>query len=264
MLGSGYMIDHRIPKVTLIYSTPLALAEIGARVCYDSFNLSENNLVKFFKNDIGHFKDKVKIDGDIDGSEVLDKLAWVHFHHSVLEHVNLSYFIQNIPRNVVLEFNRSRTGVSTSQKSSRYTIDVLINSFLDTIENPLGITNLEATTFHTVVKNNISVTDKDTVLNITKYLFDALYLLHSTEELIKDLKGGKKKHQNDRVKFILPECWVMDGLWTFNLRALEHFLKLRNNGSAYYGIREVAEEIIRVTPQKYLDLIIKNSNEDSN
>ena len=52
----------------------------------------------------------------------------------------------------------------------------------------------------------------------------------------------------------------MDGnniMWTFNLRALKHFIDLRKGGNAYYGIREVVETILEATPQKYLDLCVK-------
>jgi len=50
---------------------------------------------------------------------------------------------------------------------------------------------------------------------------------------------------------------MLEGIWTFNLRALKHFIDLRTAGSAYYGIQQVAQSIIDVTPQKYLDLCIK-------
>lgn len=240
------MVAHKLPKATLLYLTPLAVAEIGGRVCYDSFESSEHSIVKFFKNDPEHFINTSK-DEDIPSSELLYKLAHVHFHHSVLEHIQLSYYIKDVPRNVVIEANRSRIGVATSQKSSRYTIDDLVNAWV------LGSTRK----FREVVEVNVNIIDSKQLTIISDYLWESLKLLNEQETLVADLKGGKKKHQNDRVKFILPECWVLEGVWTFNLRSLKHFLDLRLNGSAYYGIQEMAQAIVNVTPKKYLDLITK-------
>lgn len=240
------MVAHKLPLATLLYVTPLAVAEIGGRVCYDSFDASENNLVKFFKHMPEHFINTSK-DEDVPSSDLLYKLAHVHFHHSVLEHIQLSYYIKDVPRNVVIEANRSRIGVATSQKSSRYTIDDLVNAWV------VGSTRK----FYSVVEGNINVTDPKQLKVISEYLWESLRLLDNQEKLIADLKGGKKKHQNDRVKFILPECWILEGVWTFNLRSLKHFLDLRLNGSAYYGIQEMAQAIVNVTPKKYLDLITK-------
>ena len=56
----------------------------------------------------------------------------------------------------------------------------------------------------------------------------------------------------------------MDGnniMWTFNLRALKHFVKLRSSGSAYYGIKEITETIPEHTPHKYKKAYEKSINE---
>jgi hypothetical protein len=95
------IVAHKTPKATLLYCTPLAVAEIGGRVCYDSFESSENSVIKFFKQNPEHFIHTTK-DEDILSSDLLYKLAHVHFHHSVLEHIQLSYYIKDIPRNVIM------------------------------------------------------------------------------------------------------------------------------------------------------------------
>jgi len=231
---------HNIPTVKLLHVTPLKVAELAARVCYDSFEQSEHELIRNYENS----------GKDIPSSDILNKLSWVFHHESVMEHINLSFYIKKIPRNVVLELNRHRL-ISTSQKSSRYTLDVLINAYV----KERG--NFEANGFRECVENNISVSDTGLVTEICDYLWNCLEVLNKDEELIANLTGSKKKAQNDRVKVILPECWVMDGIWTINLRSLKNFLDLRSNGAAYYGIREVADAIIDVIPGKYLELIRK-------
>lgn len=235
------IVKHKSPKVSLLHITPLKVGEIAARVCYDSFNMSEHELIR----DKDFFSEK-----DIEKSEILNKLFWVNFHESVGEHINVSFYIKDLPRNVALEMNRHRI-CSTSQKSSRYTIDDLINAFISCKYR------LDYTKFREVVTKNISITDKKFIDDICDYLWMSLGHLDSQETLLPDLKGSRKKAQNDRVKFILPECWLMDGVWTFNLRSLKNFLKLRSSGSAYYAIQEVANLILEVLPSKYKELIWK-------
>jgi len=49
----------------------------------------------------------------------------------------------------------------------------------------------------------------------------------------------------------------VDMVVTFNLRSLKNYFVLRDSGAAYFQIRWLAQEMMKVTPQKYLDLIIK-------
>lgn len=238
------MVDHKKPKACLLHATPLAVSEVASRMCYDSFAGSENNIVKFFKHDPEHFINTAK-DEDIPHSDLLYKLTKTEFHTSVLEHISLSYYIKDVPRNVVIEANRHRIGIATTQKSTRFTIGDLVDAWL----------RKDIFDFHGIVKNNVSVTDSKYLEELTSYLWESLDTLNTLEPLEADIKGSRKKAQNDRVKFILPECWVLEGVWTFNLRSLKHFLELRKKASAYYGIQEMAESIIEVTPKKYLDLI---------
>ena len=106
-------MEYKKPKVQLLHATPLWVSEGAGRVCYNSFDMSENEQMKAFPN----------VETDIESSELLEKLSWVHHHESVLEHTSLSFYIQNVSREVVIEWNRHRIGMPTSQKSTRYTIE---------------------------------------------------------------------------------------------------------------------------------------------
>ena len=44
---------------------------------------------------------------------------------------------------------------------------------------------------------------------------------------------------------------------TINLRSLKNFFTLRDSASAYFQIQWLAQEMKKVTPDKYLDLIVK-------
>jgi thymidylate synthase ThyX len=108
-----------------------------------------------------------------------------------------------------------------------------------------------------IVAENIIVSNDAWIDIETDTLMSKLELYHLEEPLVKGLTGSKKKKQNDRVKRCLPETWTTKCVLTFNIRALKHFVELRDSGSAYYGIRELALGIISQTPDKYMRFIRK-------
>ena len=191
---------------------------------------------------------------DIENSPLLNKLTWDVQHESVNEHINLSYHLVDISREVIIEMNRHRIGIGTSQRSTRYTLDTLVNRWCALRDNHTPETH---DLYHLAIAKNIVDLDETMVAITADYIFRKLFVYNEEQPLIKGLTGSKKKKQNDRVKRCLPEVWLMEGIWTFNLRALKHFIDLRKGANAYYGIREVVEAIIEATPQKYLDLCLK-------
>jgi thymidylate synthase (FAD) len=80
---------------------------------------------------------------------------------------------------------------------------------------------------------------KDTILNIFR-------------------SGKKKRNVGDAFKHIVNDNWKVDMVVTFNLRSLKNYFTLRDSGAAYFQIRWLAQEMKKVTPKKYLDLIVKN------
>lgn len=245
-------MDYKKPNVTLLHATPLNVAEIAARSCYNSFLLSEHEA-------ISDFPITKMLGEDITSSAVLDKLVWVHHHESVVEHVHLSYFIENISREVLIEMNRHRIAVETSQQSTRYTMEAVVDAWIDFRD----IDTREAWgIFVDTVADFITDTNPHMIYTTANYIAGKLTVYDIEEPLIKGLTGSKKKKQNDRVKRCLPEVWLTKGVWTFNLRSLKHFMSLRDSGAAYYGIREVAQAIINATPEHYLQYIRKVKHDD--
>jgi len=98
-----YHITYQKPKVTLLQESGLGVAEIAARTCYDSFENSENECVK-------HAMEQLDTDAinKIEKSDLLANLAWVHHHHSIIEHATLSYLIRGTSRGVLQEHARHR------------------------------------------------------------------------------------------------------------------------------------------------------------
>lgn len=245
-------MNYKKPEVKLLHATPLALGEVGARSCYNSFTLSENESIKNFENDM-----ELPFD-DIESSALLDNLVWAYFHESVTEHISLSFFIKNVSREIVIELNRHRIGIATSQKSTRYTMEGVVNAWIDYNYSRIPDLAKYWRLFVNEVGQNVVDDDLEMITITARYISDKLKVYNSEYPLVSGLTKSKKKVQNDRVKRCLPETWMLQGLWTFNLRALKHFIKLRDFGSAYPPMQELAQEILKQVPKRYLNLIKKS------
>ena len=80
----------------------------------------------------------------------------------------------------------------------------------------------------------------------------------NSEALFNALEDGKKKRNvGDAFKHVVTDNFKVDMVITFNLRSLKNYFTLRDSGAAYFQIRWLAQEMMRKTPSKYLDLIIK-------
>ena len=119
-----YNIEYEKPKVTLLQESGLGVAEIAARTCYDSFENSENECVKNAMEELD-----TKAINAIDESELLSNLAWVHHHHSIIEHATLSFLVEGTSRGVLQEHARHRLQ-AISVRSTRYTMSSVINAFV--------------------------------------------------------------------------------------------------------------------------------------
>lgn len=268
-----YHIEYEKPKVTLLQQSGLGVAEIAARTCYDSFENSENDCVKSAMEHLD--TDAIN---NIDDSDLLSNLAWVHHHHSIIEHATLSFLVQGTSRGVLQEHARHRLQ-AISVRSTRYTMSSVINAFTASQEHEDGFTFfLEKV----LLLNLFVITDKN-YLQIEirsiydKFMFqytrDADYLkgavAKSSLPFIEEFKGNavalyaalekgkKKRNVGDGFKHIVSDNWKVDMVVTFNIRSLKNYFDLRDSGAAWFQIQWLAEEMKKVTPLKYLKLIDK-------
>jgi thymidylate synthase (FAD) len=269
-----YYIKYEKPKVTLLQESGLGVAEIAARTCYDSFENSENNCVK----DAMTTLDTQAINA-IEDSDLLSNLAWVHHHHSIIEHATLSYLIQGTSRGVLQEHARHRIQ-AISVRSTRYTMSSVINAFTASLESQEGyIFFLE-----TLLTLNLFVIVEKAYLEIEiraiydkcmfqyqrnpNYRTDAVaksslvfIQTHSgdAKALYEALQNGKKKRNvGDGFKHIVSDNWKVDMVVTFNIRSLKNYFDLRDSGAAWFQIQWLAQKMKEVTPLKYLKLIDKS------
>jgi thymidylate synthase (FAD) len=268
-----YQIEYKKPKVTLLQESGLGVAEIAARTCYDSFENSENPSIK---NAMNHL-DTDAINS-IDDSDLLSNLAWVHHHHSIIEHATLSYLIQGTSRGVLQEHARHRLQ-AISVRSTRYTMASVINAFVASLESedPFAFFLKKLLQLDLFV-----IADPDYLAIEIQAIFDKLMFQYERDEefvvsavaksslpYINDNKGdaqilfnllqaGKKKRNvGDKFKHIVSDNWKVDMVVTFNIRSLKNYFDLRDSGAAWFQIQWLAQAMKEVTPVKYLKLIDK-------
>jgi len=268
-----YQITYERPKVTLLQQSGLGVAEIAARTCYDSFENSENECVKTAMEHLD--TDAVN---NIEDSDLLSNLAWVHHHHSIIEHATLSFLIRGTSRGVLQEHARHRLQ-AISVRSTRYTMSSVINAFVASLEEESG--------FHFFLNTLLDldlfvITDKAYLEIEIRTIYDKLMFQYQRDEnfinnavaksslpFLEEFKGdaeklydalqcGKKKRNvGDGFKHIVSDNWKVDMVVTFNIRSLKNYFDLRDSGAAWFQIQWLAEEMKKVTPKKYLKLIDK-------
>ncbi|OHE05106.1 MAG: thymidylate synthase [Sulfurimonas sp. RIFOXYD12_FULL_33_39] len=271
-----YGINYSKPEVVLMQDTGIGVAEAAARTCYDSFQNSENESVKYIQNYMPDDSTCKEIN-DIQESSLLDDLAWTHFHHSILEHANLSFLIRGTSRGVLQEHARHRIQ-AISVRSTRYTMSSVINAFVAShlsknreffidkiLDFDMFVTcdkeynKIEAATIYDKLEFQFKRVEDFYEIAVAKSSLGFLEeFKNSSEVLFEALESGKKKRNvGDAFKHIVTDNWKVDMVVTFNLRSLKNYFTLRDSGAAYFQIRWLAQEMMRATPSKYLDLIIK-------
>lgn len=307
MTETVHGIEYSHPQVVLLQDTGIGTSELAARTCYDSFNASENEAVIYtntalkipLKEDVRPIEvaTYVRWQEDINGiehSDLLDTLAWTHFHHSILEHANLTYLIRGTSRGVLQEHARHRIqGISV--RSTRYTMSSVINAFVagntrldeedrrrffvhKLLEMDLFITKdiaynrLEASSIYDKLLYQYNMIGENEFYNIalskdaiTNYWKNGKpgehhppFSYEVSLGIFKSLESSKKKRNvGDAFKHIVTDNWKVDMVVTFNLRSLKNYFQLRDSGAAYFQIQWLAKAMKEVTPSKYLDLIVK-------
>lgn len=268
-----YHIEYEKPKVTLLQESGLGVAEIAARTCYDSFENSENACIKRAMKHLD--TDAIN---NIDDSDLLANLAWVHHHHSIIEHATLSYLIQGTSRGVLQEHARHRLQ-AISVRSTRYTMSSVINAFVASKESE------ESFSFFLeklLGFNLFVITDRNYLEIEIKAIYDKLQFQYEKDSdflknaiaksslpFIEECKGdsetlfqafqmGKKKRNvGDGFKHVVSDNWKVDLVVTFNIRSLKNYFDLRDSGAAWFQIQWLAKAMKDVTPLKYLKLIDK-------
>ena len=272
-----YQIEYEKPTVTLLQESGLGVAEVAARTCYDSFDNSENESIR-------NAMDTLDIDAinAIENSDLLSNLAWVHHHHSIIEHATLSYLVRGTSRGVLQEHARHRLQ-AISVRSTRYTMSSVINAFVASLQIQDGfefflekVLALKLFVISDEAYRTIEIRAIYDKLNY-QYQKDEAFIQNAVakssiplieehqedaEALYTALENGKKKRNvGDAFKHIVSDNWKVDMVVTFNIRSLKNYFDLRDSGAAWFQIQWLAQAMKEVTPKKYLKLIDKKHKE---
>ena len=271
-----YGIKYTKPEVVLLQDTGIGVAESAARTCYDSFTNSENGVIQEIEHRLPD-EQMCEAINSIEESELLDDLAWTYFHHSILEHANLSYLIRGTSRGVLQEHARHRLQ-AISVRSTRYTMSSLINAFVASKQGggkefftkivlayDMFVTcdatynRIEIAAMYDKLAYQSEIVDDFYAISVAKSSLPLLEEFSGDSQGLYDaLQAGKKKRNvGDAFKHIISDNVKVDMVVTFNLRSLKNYFTLRDSGAAFFQIQWLAKEMIKVTPKKYLDLILK-------
>ncbi len=271
-----YGITYSQPKVVLLQDTGIGVAEAAARTCYDSFENSENEVIKQIESSMPE-ADECSAINSIEDSTLLSDLAWTYFHHSILEHANLSFLIRGTSRGVLQEHARHRIQ-AISVRSTRYTMSSVINAFVASKhggDREFFIDKISDFDMFVTIDREYNKIEIGAIYDKLEFQsqrvedFLDMAVAKSSLSFVEELSGNaqalfealeagkKKKNVGDAFKHVITDNVKVDMVVTFNLRSLKNYFTLRDSGAAYFQIRWLAQEMMRVTPSKYLDLIIK-------
>ena len=150
-------------------------------------------------------------------------------HESVLEHITLTYEINNLSRACLQELARHRH-ISLSVESTRHTLK---KKFFD---DDFFI--------------NASVSMPETYFGRFVRTIDYLRELNSEFKLT-----------NDELKYYIPEFWPTNLVLTANVRELRHIVKLRTSPAALKEFQDLARKFVEVLPDDFKYLLEDCVNE---
>ena len=188
-------------KVRLLEITqnPISVIYCAARQCYSNLNMTD---VYPLEEDTEEHKLKLI-------NHVLNS-----GHHSVLEHVNLTFAISGISRNTSHQIVRNRIA-SFSEKSQRY-CNVKDSNFVIPPE----------------IQKNEELNNK------------FIEMVNKNKEIYNYLVSNNIKEEDAR--FILPSCIETALVVTYNVRELIHIFSDRLCSLAQWEFRNVANEMLKI------------------
>lgn len=221
-------------EVRVVDHFKLSNAVIAARTCWNSFHKG------------GNYVEPTDNISEAD-KELLQRLLFKEKHTSILEHIYYSFSIKGIARLCLQELVRHRIA-SYSVRSSRYTLKELKS------EKPF----LEASLDNYTYSYNYDRASKYIEFNDE---VSSKYQVNQLELLREEIADGVSL---DDAKYLLPESYLTDLVWTINVRSLRNFLQLRLSKSAHKAIRSLAKAVYEAIPAEHKFLFEDIANENSN
>ena len=220
-------------EVKLLHVTPMNILMRAIRTCYESHENSDSRWELVENKSFANYGQHEYILGPKD--RTLIQRIIESGHHSTLEHITFNFEVLGMSRLCLQEWARHRIA-SLSVKSTRYTIKELKD------EAPFSEKDRDKD-FERAAKY-INFTGKDRLDDIS---------IESLEKLRVMVEIGTCT--NDEVKYIIPDCYKTNLIWSINLRSLRNFLSLRLSTKAHFEIRNIARAVWHEVPKEYRFMI---------
>lgn len=149
--------------------------------------------------------------------EYTERTAIQKNHWSITEHVTLNFLIAGLPRTTLLELERHRAGTAFSFRSTRY-VDTWLEFAIPPLMREDGLA--------------IDIFEEEVHRAVGEY-----------EWFLKFYKDEPKKRRTEAARSILPNSLTADGMFSCNINALKHIMKLRRHKDADASMIEFADEV---------------------
>lgn len=196
---------------------PEALLEVAGRLCYRSWEPGLNpNVTRVRKS-----------------NEYIEKSIMASEHHSVLEHISITFLFQDVSRVFTHELVRHRLS-AFSQESMRY---VRLDDIHFYIPEDIAqdFPHVAAMMEEWFIQNS----------DVQKQLASMFNLDDP------NMTFEKKKYLTSFMRRFAPDGLLTSILWTTNLRNLRHVIKLRTSPAAEVEIREVFNKVYSIAQELY-------------
>jgi len=240
------MIIKLMPKVTVVAQTNFTdhpnydipdggddftrLGAFAAKGCYDSFG----------KN--GRSNDQNQL-------AILE-----HRHGSVLEHLNITLFIEGITRGLSLELNRHRS-FAISQRSTRYTAEedscIVLEPYFAELFRSVTPAFKEQSGFFGSLAEHIDKEERDLLLDHLNSQYKAILSYQRQVETLMEMNPNNltgfdlRKWARGKARNVLPHGIETRGTWTNNIRGWRWFIESRSDRHAEPEIRVLADVVLK-------------------
>jgi len=276
------------PKSSLIFSSPLLLAEISARQCYDSFDYLDFNyekisddmydkIIKFYNDDIYSKDELIKNIVNFNNLSSKDKDIIKNMKKDILKYLFSKYpdvVLNNT--NVNVEFIRG-LGINKKHESIlehvvlTFKIEYPRNVLQELSRHRIGVSPSVKSTRYTLTELRKMFKNKNSFSDILEYVIKNSGLQDDdineilTSYLISNLNHFEKigiDITNDNIKNILPEHWLTSSIHTMSLRAFINLMNLRVGDKVFLPFRKLVLNMFNVLPLDVKELLNGLYNDD--
>lgn len=222
------------------------LCSFYAKLCYKSLVLGKNTNVSRVRD----------IQGNLESCHDTG-------HGSVFEHANINFVVTNCSRVYTHEQVRHRVGVAYSQTSGRYcrldSIDIVLDPILDDCKDILEKCqqSIEDAVYLMECRKGLRKPDPANPTAPADYCLELRDYQKGIEpELLRwvvdnSFDFGKRKKITSAIRRIAPNGQANEIGMTLNIRALRHLVQLRTQRFAEWEIRDVYNQIYRLTKARF-------------